>query len=188
MTDFVLESAPASAAETLADRQSFQLDPERWEVFVTALDTPPQVHPRLARLLQEPSVLGQAPATTDDVATTCLASKGQPGEHCPEKCRTVVRRGNAHAVPSAPLALPIWSKTGTTLITGHRSMADTRFEVRMSEALAQELEAIADEAQLSKAEVFRRAIALYGLTKRAIMNKEEVIIRNGDRERQLVSI
>jgi uncharacterized protein (DUF1778 family) len=53
--DFVLESALASAAETLADRQSFLLDPEQWEVFVAALDAPPQVHPRLARLLQEPS-------------------------------------------------------------------------------------------------------------------------------------
>ena len=34
VTDFVLESALASAAETLADRQNFQLDPERWEAFV----------------------------------------------------------------------------------------------------------------------------------------------------------
>ena len=56
VTDFVLESALASAAETLADRQNFQLDPERWEAFVSALDAPPQSHPRLARLLQEPSV------------------------------------------------------------------------------------------------------------------------------------
>ena len=89
---------------------------------------------------------------------------------------------------SFPSALSMGDKASTTRIIGHRTMADTRFEVRMSEALAQELEAIAEEAQLSKAEVFRRAIALYGLTKRAIMNKEEVIIRNGDRERQLVSI
>jgi uncharacterized protein (DUF1778 family) len=57
VTDFVLESALASAAETLADRQSFQLDPEQWEVFVAALDAPPEVHPRLARLLQEPSTV-----------------------------------------------------------------------------------------------------------------------------------
>jgi uncharacterized protein (DUF1778 family) len=57
VSDFVLESALASAAETLADRQSFQLEPEQWEVFVAALDAPPQVHPRLARLLQEPSVV-----------------------------------------------------------------------------------------------------------------------------------
>ena len=57
VTDFVLESALASAAETLADRQNFQLDPERWEAFVSALDAHPQSHPRLARLLKEPSVI-----------------------------------------------------------------------------------------------------------------------------------
>lgn len=57
VTDFVLESALASAAETLADRQSFRLDAEQWEAFVAALDAPPQVHPRLAQLLQEPSLL-----------------------------------------------------------------------------------------------------------------------------------
>ena len=42
--------------------------------------------------------------------------------------------------------------------------ADRRFEVRMSETIAKELEEIANEAQYLKAEVFRRAIALYGLT------------------------
>lgn len=57
VTDFVLESALASAAETLADRRSFQLDPEQWEAFLAALDAPPQLHPRLARWLQEPSVV-----------------------------------------------------------------------------------------------------------------------------------
>jgi uncharacterized protein (DUF1778 family) len=62
VTDFVLESALASAAETLTDRQSFQLDPGQWEVFVAALDAPPQVHSRLTRLLQEPSVVEQVPA------------------------------------------------------------------------------------------------------------------------------
>ncbi len=62
VSEFVLESALASAAETLADRQSFQLDAEQWEAFVAALDAPPQLHPRLARLLQEPSVLEQGVA------------------------------------------------------------------------------------------------------------------------------
>ncbi|MCP9808708.1 DUF1778 domain-containing protein [Cyanobium sp. HWJ4-Hawea] len=60
VSEFVLESALTSAAETLADRQSFQLDGERWEALVAALDAPPQMHPRLARLLQEPSVLEQS--------------------------------------------------------------------------------------------------------------------------------
>lgn len=43
MSEFVLESALANAAETLAnaaetlaDRQSFQLDGEQWEAFVAA--------------------------------------------------------------------------------------------------------------------------------------------------------
>jgi uncharacterized protein (DUF1778 family) len=57
VSEFVLESALANAAETLVDRQSFQLNREQWEAFVAALDAPPQRHPRLARLLQEPSVL-----------------------------------------------------------------------------------------------------------------------------------
>ncbi|MBM5816136.1 MAG: DUF1778 domain-containing protein [Cyanobacteria bacterium K_Offshore_surface_m2_239] len=62
VSEFVLESALASAAETLADRQSFQLNGERWEALVAALDAPPLVHPRLARLLQDPSVLEQPPS------------------------------------------------------------------------------------------------------------------------------
>lgn len=60
VTDVVLESDLASAVETLADRQSFQLDEQRWEAFVAALDAPTQLHPRLARLLQEPSVVYQS--------------------------------------------------------------------------------------------------------------------------------
>jgi uncharacterized protein (DUF1778 family) len=44
VTDFVLESALASAAATLADRQSFHLDPEQWEAFVAALDAPSMCH------------------------------------------------------------------------------------------------------------------------------------------------
>jgi uncharacterized protein (DUF1778 family) len=44
VTNFVLESALASAAETLADRQSFHLDPEQWEAFVAALDAPSMCH------------------------------------------------------------------------------------------------------------------------------------------------
>ena len=59
VTDFVLDSALASAAETLADRQTFQLDPEQWQAFVAALDAPPQTNSRLARLMQEPSLLEQ---------------------------------------------------------------------------------------------------------------------------------
>ena len=56
VTDFVLDSALATAAETLADRQLFSLPPAQWRAFLAALDAPPRSHPRLTRLLQEPSV------------------------------------------------------------------------------------------------------------------------------------
>jgi uncharacterized protein (DUF1778 family) len=45
----------ASADEALADRQSFVLDTPQWEAFMAALDAPARRHPRLHRLLQEPS-------------------------------------------------------------------------------------------------------------------------------------
>lgn len=57
VSDFVLDSALARAAETLADRQQFNLTPERWQAFLAALDAPPHPpRPRLTTLLNEPSV------------------------------------------------------------------------------------------------------------------------------------
>lgn len=56
VSDFVLESALARAAETLPDRQRFGLDSEQWEAFLAALEAPPSSAPRLSRLLNEPSV------------------------------------------------------------------------------------------------------------------------------------
>ena len=57
VSDFVLESALARAEETLPDRQHFGLNAEQWEAFQAALDAPPTPAPRLARLLNEPSVI-----------------------------------------------------------------------------------------------------------------------------------
>jgi uncharacterized protein (DUF1778 family) len=57
MSDFVLESALSRAAETLPDRQRFGLSAERWKAFQAALDASPSSAPRLARLLNEPSVI-----------------------------------------------------------------------------------------------------------------------------------
>ncbi len=54
MSEFVLESALAKAAETLPDRQHFGLDAERWTAFVIALDASPRPLSRLAKLLSEP--------------------------------------------------------------------------------------------------------------------------------------
>ncbi len=54
MSEFVLESALVRADETLASRTRFELDADRWQAFLTALDAPPRELPRLARLFQEP--------------------------------------------------------------------------------------------------------------------------------------
>ena len=66
VTDFVLESALASAAETLADRQSFQLDPEQWEAFVAAIDAPSMCHG--VRWIWQ---VGRWPPQTDLANTGC---------------------------------------------------------------------------------------------------------------------
>jgi uncharacterized protein (DUF1778 family) len=57
VSEFVLQSALTAAAEALAERQHFELDDERWQAFLAALDAPPTPKPRLARLLREPSPL-----------------------------------------------------------------------------------------------------------------------------------
>jgi len=54
VSEFVLRSALTKANETLADRQTFGLDAQRWTDFLAALDAPPRDLPRLARLLKEP--------------------------------------------------------------------------------------------------------------------------------------
>ena len=56
VSDFVLESALARAAETLPDRQRFGLDAEQWQAFQAALDAPTAPAPRLSLLLNQPSV------------------------------------------------------------------------------------------------------------------------------------
>jgi uncharacterized protein (DUF1778 family) len=56
VSEFVLESALARAAETLPDRQRFGLNAEQWEAFQAALDAPLRSMPRLRRLLRQPSV------------------------------------------------------------------------------------------------------------------------------------
>jgi len=56
VSDFVLESALARAEAALPDRQRFGLDAEAWEAFQAALDAPARPLPRLARLLDQPSV------------------------------------------------------------------------------------------------------------------------------------
>jgi len=52
VSEFLLDSGLASAAETLADRRLFILDDSRWAKFQAALDAPPRPRPRLARLMK----------------------------------------------------------------------------------------------------------------------------------------
>jgi uncharacterized protein (DUF1778 family) len=52
VSEFLLDSGLASAAETLADRRLFILDDARWEAFQAALDAPPRARARLARLMK----------------------------------------------------------------------------------------------------------------------------------------
>lgn len=56
VSEFVLESALARAAETLPDRTRFGLNGEQWSAFLLALDAPPTPAPRMKKLLREPSV------------------------------------------------------------------------------------------------------------------------------------
>ncbi len=57
ISQFVLESALDSATAVLAERTRFNLDTEQWAAFMEAMDAPPRQHPRMARLLNEPSLL-----------------------------------------------------------------------------------------------------------------------------------
>jgi len=57
ISQFVLESALDSASTVLAERSRLGLNAEQWEIFMAALDAPPRCHPRMERLLNEPSIL-----------------------------------------------------------------------------------------------------------------------------------
>jgi uncharacterized protein (DUF1778 family) len=56
VSEFVLDSALSRAEDRLPDRRHFHLDEKGWAAFLKALDAPPRDHPRLRRLLEEPSV------------------------------------------------------------------------------------------------------------------------------------
>ena len=60
VSEFVLESALARAAETLPDRQRFDINAEAWSAFQQALDAPTAPKPRLAKLLNESSAFERA--------------------------------------------------------------------------------------------------------------------------------
>jgi uncharacterized protein (DUF1778 family) len=57
ISQFVLESALHSANAVLAERSRIRLNSDQWTAFMEALDEPPRRHPRMERLLNEPSIL-----------------------------------------------------------------------------------------------------------------------------------
>jgi len=56
VSEFVVESALARADEALLDRRQIFVSAEAYDKFVALLDAPPRDHPRLRRLLTEPSI------------------------------------------------------------------------------------------------------------------------------------
>jgi uncharacterized protein (DUF1778 family) len=60
VTDFILESACLQAEHALADKHEFVVSQKQWQAFLEALDRPPRVNPKLARLFSNPVVLPQA--------------------------------------------------------------------------------------------------------------------------------
>lgn len=57
VSDFVLEAARSRAEDILAEERNFELSPDRWKAFVSALDRPVRSKPQLKKLLTEPTVL-----------------------------------------------------------------------------------------------------------------------------------
>jgi hypothetical protein len=96
----------------------------------------------------------------------------------------------AHPKEAVPLAAGRFARGGAADETTMSNPATPRdrFEVRMSDELAQEFDEIQQTNGMTGAEVFRRAIALYKIAKKASKDGEQVILRAKDRERELVSI
>lgn len=57
ISQFVIDSALSTAHDVLAERIRIGLNSEQWAAFTAALDAPAQRHPRMERLLKEPTIL-----------------------------------------------------------------------------------------------------------------------------------
>ena len=113
----------------------------------------------------------------------CVAKLARTMEVCPtcgnKRCPRATDR-NLPCTNSNEPGQP-GSKYNTSALRDH-------FEVRMTDELAKEFEEIQQTTGLNGAEVFRRALALYKIAKKASKDGEHVILRGKDRERELVSI
>lgn len=57
VSEFLLDAGIVAANQMLADRQRFELSPEKWAAFEAALDGPVAPKPKLNQLLQAPGLL-----------------------------------------------------------------------------------------------------------------------------------
>ena len=73
-------------------------------------------------------------------------------------------------------------------VNERQSTPSDSFSVRMSEELAREFDEIQKDTGMNGAEVFRRAIALYKIAKKASTDGEQVILRAKDNERLITHI
>ncbi len=60
LSEFVLESALLRAEDRLPDRRHFLVSAQAYDEFVALLDAPPRDHPRLKRLLTEPTIFDKS--------------------------------------------------------------------------------------------------------------------------------
>lgn len=58
VSEFLLDAGIVAANHTLAGRLRFELTPDQWDAFQTALDQPVAPRPKLRKLLSEPGLLG----------------------------------------------------------------------------------------------------------------------------------
>lgn len=59
LTEFVIRSATNAATDLLADRTTFVLPRDQWDLFIEMLDRAPRHLPRLTALLAEPNRLDE---------------------------------------------------------------------------------------------------------------------------------
>jgi uncharacterized protein (DUF1778 family) len=60
VSEFIIASACSVAECELAEENEFSLPPDRWKLFLEALDKPAAANSALRRLLTEPSVIEEA--------------------------------------------------------------------------------------------------------------------------------
>ena len=72
---------------------------------------------------------------------------------------------------------------------GKTKPPSTRFDVQLNEALAQDFDALATSAGVSRADIFKRAMAVYKLLKDENAKGAKIILKEeGHPDRQLIAL